>query len=96
MKKGGLARALQARQTLDHEPEPERQIPRQRRETTSERQATVDNNNKSARRFHTTIYPDSREMYNEIKIALIRENRGRDFNRLVNDLLAAWLEAPGD
>ncbi len=47
------------------------------------------------KRFHTTVYPEP-AAYAEIRIALIREGQGRDFNQLVNELLAEWLEANGD
>lgn len=82
-KRGNLARALQARKDIDSEPErtPQRQA--------SDKPAT-------ARRFHTSIYPTSREFYDDIRVALIREGKNRDFNQLVNDLLAEWLEAHGD
>jgi len=86
MKRKGLAHALQARKTLD---EPERKP----RHATS---GSLDPEVKPGRRFHTTYYPTSKAFYDEIRIALIREGHGRDFNELVNDLLAAWLEAPGD
>lgn len=93
MKKGGLARALQVRKTLDDKPaSAEKPGPRRQEAPVP---AAVPKAKTKSRRFHTTFYPDSKEFYDEIKIALIREGNGRDFNRLVNDLLAAWLEAPG-
>lgn len=58
--------------------------------------ATEPTKAKTPRRFHTSIYPTSQEFYDEIRIALIREGKGRDFNRLVNDLLAEWLDAHGE
>jgi hypothetical protein len=100
MKRGGLARALQARKSLDENPE---------RESARQTRARADRPSSPApptkpeptpaaktRRFHTTVYPDSKEFYDDIRVALIREGRGRDFNRLVNDLLAEWLDAHGD
>ena len=47
------------------------------------------------KRFHTSLYPDP-DVYANIRIALIREGQGRDFNQLVNELLAEWLEANGE
>jgi hypothetical protein len=85
MKRRGLARALQARKEMAEEPE--RKAPEQNPAPT--KAATP-------RRFHTTIYPDSREFYDDVRVALIREGKGRDFNRLVNDLLAEWLDAHGE
>lgn len=51
---------------------------------------------KAAARFHTSFYPTSRQLYDDVKVALIREGQGRDFNQLVNELLAEWLEANGE
>jgi hypothetical protein len=97
MKKGGLARALQARKALDDQPDSEskREV-RPRATAPALPKSETEPKAKAQRRFHTTIYPDSKESYDEIRIALIREGKGRDFNRLVNDLLNEWLEAHGD
>jgi hypothetical protein len=51
---------------------------------------------KTPARFHTSFYPTSRQLYDNVKVALIREGQGRDFNQLVNELLAEWLEAHGE
>ena len=84
MKRRGLAQALQARKELN---EPERKVAKPDPAPTKAA---------APRRFHTTIYPDSREFYDDLRVALIREGKGRDFNRLVNDLLAEWLDKYGD
>ena len=86
MKRRGLVHALQARKDIDREPERKGSEPATKPEPTKA---------KTPARFHTSLYPD-RQMYDDIKVALIREGKGRDFNRLVNDLLAEWLEAHGD
>jgi hypothetical protein len=85
MKRRGLAQALQARKEM--ESEPERKAPEQKPAPAKA---------STPRRFHTTIYPDSRDFYDDVRVALIREGKGRDFNRLVNDLLAEWLDAHGE
>jgi hypothetical protein len=76
MSKTGFVMFLQEQEPAAAAPEPARQV--------------TDEGEKPERRFHTTYYPTSREFYDRIRIALIQEGRGRDFNTLVNDLLAAW------
>lgn len=51
---------------------------------------------KAPARFHTSFYPTTRQLYDNVKVALIREGEGRDFNQLVNELLTEWLEANGE
>ena len=50
---------------------------------------------KTPARFHTSFYPSTRQLYDDVKVALIREGEGRDFNQLVNELLTEWLDATG-
>lgn len=83
-KRGNLARALQARKDIDSEPE------------TKPPAGKLEPTKPTARRFHTSIYPTSREFYDDVRVALIREGKNRDFNQLVNDLLAEWLDAHGE
>lgn len=84
IKKTGLAGALAARKELN-QPEPE---PQAEPQAETKKQATP-------RRFHTTLYPDP-ELYRDIRITLLRQNEGKDFNQLVNELLAAWYAEHGD
>lgn len=49
----------------------------------------------SEKRFHTSVYPD-KDFYVNVKIALLKEGKDRDFNQLVNDLLKEWYDAHGD
>jgi hypothetical protein len=87
MKRRGLVHALQARKDIDREPERKGSEPATKADPVAKP--------KTPARFHTSLYPD-RQMYDDIKVALIREGKGRDFNTLVNDLLAEWLDAHGE
>ena len=79
-KKSALGAALNKRKQMNDEPEPQPE-------------PKVQEASKPAkRRFHTTLYPDP-ELYRNIRIALLQEAEGRDFNQLVNDLLREWYEA---
>lgn len=41
------------------------------------------------KRFHTSVYLN-RQTYDQIRIGLLKEGDGRDFNGLVSDLLKEW------
>lgn len=75
MKKNDLARALQSRLEPEPTPEPVKPEPPPSQE--------------KKRRFHTSVYLN-RKTYDQIKIGLLKEGDGRDFNRLVIDLLKTW------
>ena len=75
MKKNDLARALQSRLEPELTPEPVKPEPPPTQE--------------KKRRFHTSVYLN-RKTYDQIKIGLLKEGDGRDFNRLVIDLLKTW------
>jgi hypothetical protein len=36
-----------------------------------------------------------REVHHEVKLALLRENKGQEFSELVDDLLSRWLKSRG-
>ena len=80
MKKSGLAGALAARKQLK-EPEPQPEPLVQPEKTVA----------KKPSRFHTSVYPNP-ELYRNIKITLLKENQGRDFNQLVCELLQEWYD----
>lgn len=75
MKKNPLANALRARL----EPEPD-QTPAVAEAPKAE---------PKRKRFHTSIYLN-RQTYDQIRIGLLKEGDGRDFNGLVTDLLKEW------
>lgn len=83
-KRSGLAAALdRGRSEVVHEVEEVTETPAQPKA-------------KATTRFHTSFYPSTRQLYDDVKVALIREGEGRDFNQLVNELLSEWLEANGE
>lgn len=88
-KRSGLAAALDRGRLEDPEPEETGTV-------AASSPAQTPAKEKKATRFHTSFYPASRQLYDNVKIALIREGEGRDFNALVNDLLTEWLEANGE
>ena len=83
-KRSGLAAALNRGRSEDT---PEAEAPTQ--------EAPARPKAKAPARFHTSFYPSSRQLYDDVKIALIREGKSRDFNQLVNELLTEWLDATG-
>lgn len=84
-KRSGLAAALDRGRAEDVPPESSPVLPE-----------PTPTQKKAAARFHTSFYPTTRQLYDDVKVALIREGQGRDFNQLVNELLTDWLEAGGE
>lgn len=79
MKKNPLANALRARL----EPEPD--------QTPAPAVAEAPKAETKRKRFHTSIYLN-RQTYDQIRIGLLKEGDGRDFNGLVTDLLKEWYD----